>query len=77
MKKIILFSLSLLFSVLAFAETAKEVPTEIKNVNYGLEKIFEGGAFTIVEKNKEGTWGKLLSGIGWINISSDYVNIVK
>jgi uncharacterized protein YgiM (DUF1202 family) len=42
-----------------------------------VEKIFEGGAFTIVEKNKEGTWGKLLSGIGWINISSDYVNIVK
>ena len=42
-----------------------------------VEKIFEGGAFTIVEKNEEGTWGKLLSGVGWINISSDYVNIVK
>ena len=42
-----------------------------------VEKIFGGGAFTIVEKNAEGTWGKLLSGIGWINISSDYVNIVK
>ena len=42
-----------------------------------VEKIFEGGAFTIVEKNEDGTWGKLLSGIGWINISSKYVDIVK
>lgn len=40
-----------------------------------VERVFQGDAYTIVEK--DGSWGKLLSGIGWINISSEYVDIVE
>lgn len=36
--------------------------------------IKKGEAYTIVETN--GSWGKLKSGIGWINISSNYVKRV-
>lgn len=32
-----------------------------------------GDAFTIVETTSTGKWGKLKSGLGWINISSQYV----
>lgn len=41
-----------------------------------VEKIFAGDVYTIVEK--EGSWGKLLSGLGWICINEEYVvDIVK
>ncbi len=36
--------------------------------------IKKGGAYTIVEVN--GSWGKLKSGVGWINISANYVKRV-
>lgn len=46
------------------------------SVDYDIvERVFAGDAFTITEKN--GTWGKLLSGIGWINVSSTYCDIVE
>ena len=34
-------------------------------------KICPPGTYTIVDKNND--WGKLLSGLGWINLSSDHV----
>lgn len=34
-------------------------------------QVYEGEVFTIVEQ--KGVWGRLLSGKGWINISSKYV----
>lgn len=39
------------------------------------KKSFGGGIYTIVETN--GSWGKLKSGKGWINISSKYCKRVK
>ena len=37
--------------------------------------VYYGQAFTIVEV--KGSWGKLKSGLGWININSKYVQEVK
>ena len=34
-------------------------------------QVYKGQVFTIVET--KGVWGRLLSGCGWINISSKYV----
>ena len=53
MKKIILFSFSILISVLAFAETSNEVPTEIKNVT-----IYQQGALITREGNISISKGK-------------------
>ena len=38
--------------------------------------LAKGGAYTIVEEKivDGGTWGKLKSGIGWINVSPKYVS---
>lgn len=38
-------------------------------------EVHEGDAYTIVQKS--GSWGKLKSGLGWINISSSYCTKVK
>ncbi len=39
-------------------------------------QIKDKGTYTIVETNKDGTWGKLKSGKGWICIKSAYVKRV-
>lgn len=36
-------------------------------------ELHKGDVYTIVETNEAGTWGKLKSGQGWINISESYV----
>lgn len=45
-------------------------------INYDIVTALpEGGVYTIVEK--QNGWGKLKSGIGWINISDAYVKIIR
>lgn len=39
-------------------------------------EVSKGDAFTIIEENAKGTWGKLKSGAGWICITSSYVEKV-
>ena len=64
------------------SQTTDKIKAKELNVRKGpsvdyviVERVFQGDAYTIVEK--DGSWGKLLSGIGWINISSEYVDIVE
>lgn len=39
--------------------------------------VKKGEAFTIVQTDKTGRWGKLKSGAGWINLGDKYVQRVK
>ena len=40
---------------------------------YSIKGSIDGGVYTIVELNNTGSWGRLKSGAGWINVSSKYV----
>lgn len=57
-----------------------KVITETLNIRKGpgtsydkVGSLKKGDVYTIVETNEAGTWGKLKSGQGWINIKSSYV----